>query len=154
MPFGVGNGEDAGIVYDAQGIDTDIYLSGADPESGTAEGFLRAPSGGDGGFLGTFIVGVENSGVAGDSGDGGDGINPGDAGVAGVIFGTTISTDGTNGSNGQTDGTGSGFGFDGVNNEATGGTKGDGIIKNGATVRVFGDTPTNFINGGGDTPDI
>lgn len=152
--FGVGNGEDAGIVYDAQGIDTDIYLSGADPESGTASGFLRAPSGGGGGFLGTFTVGVENSATAGDSGDGGDGINPGDAGVAGVILGTTASTDGTTGSNGKDDGSGSGFGVDGANNEATGGTKGSGIIKNGAIVRVFGSTAANFINGGGDTPDL
>ena len=38
-------------------------------------------------------------------------------------------------------------------NGYTGGLAGKGIVKGGAVVRVFGDTPTNFINGGGDTPD-
>ncbi|MCJ8293387.1 MAG: hypothetical protein MJK15_03190 [Colwellia sp.] len=151
---GLSNGENAGIVYDAQGIDTEIYLSGADPESGTAEGFLRAPSGGSGGFVGFFVQGIESSGIGGDGGDGGDGINPGVGGFGGVIVGTALATPGDAGSNGQTDGTGTGFGVDGVDNDALKGIKGDGIIKNGANVKVFGSTPLNFINGGGDTPDV
>ena len=153
LTLSAGNGEDAGIVYDAQGIDTDIYLSGADPESGTASGFLRAPSGGSGGYNGTFTQGVETSGVAGNGGDGGDGINVGIGGSKGIIIGTELSTDGADGLSGQTDGTGTGFGVDGADNATTKGLKGSGIIKNGATVKVFGDTPLNFINGGGDTPD-
>lgn len=148
-----GNGVTGGIVYDAQGIDTDIYLSGPDPESGTADGKLRAPSGGSGGFDATFTQFVEASGLTGDGGDGGDGYDFGDGGVAGTLTGTNLSSEGSNGTNGKIDGTGTGFGVDGVDNDATKGLKGKGLVKGGATVRVFGDTPSNFINGSGDTPD-
>ena len=146
------NGFDAGIVYDAQGVDTDIYLSGADPQSGTALGTLRAPSGGDGGFD-AYITAPPY--VTGNGGGGGDGYDSGDGGDPGDPTGELINTEiGAIGDSGQTDGTDSGWGVDGVANDAvSGGLKGKGIVKNSAIVKVFGDTPSNFINGGGDTPD-
>ncbi|HHZ70963.1 MAG TPA: hypothetical protein EYN54_11950, partial [Methylococcaceae bacterium] len=63
------DGTDGGIVYDAQGVDTDIYFSGATTSVTypVADGYIRAPSGGDGGF--THII----NGDLGDGGDGGDG---------------------------------------------------------------------------------
>jgi len=129
------DGTDGGIVYDAQGVDTDIYFSGATTSVTypVADGYIRAPSGGDGGF--THII----NGDLGDGGDGGDGRS---AGIGGV---------GENaGSNGEIDGTGSGWGNAGDNNDATGGLAGSGVKDNGATVVFFGDTPTRYINGNGD----
>ena len=147
------SGGDAGIVYDAQGVDTDIYLSGADPLSGTADGALRAPSGGDGGF--DAIISPTGLSFTGNGGRGGDGFDVGAGGLAGVMSGDTSNLEiGSNGPSGKTDGTGSGWASDGANNDASGGLKGKGIVKNGAIVKLFGDTPSNFINGGGDTPDV
>lgn len=138
-------GVDGGLVYDAQGIETDIYLAGTDPQGGTANGFLRAPSGGAGGFYASLSV-------SGNGGNGGDGRNAGQGGLAGGASGSGKTT-GVVGANGQIDGSGSGFGVVGVNNDRTGGLAGKGIVKgSGGIVRLFGDTAINFINGGGDTP--
>ena len=57
---------------------------------------------------------------------------------------------GVTGSNGEIDGTGSGWGVNGANNGAVGGAAGSGIIDSGATVILYGDTPTRYINGNGD----
>lgn len=136
-----GAGQDSGIVYDAQGIDTDIHLSGADPESGTALGTLKAPGGSDSGF---DAPDFDN---AGDGGDGGKGIDSGLGGPKGIADGT-----GTDGVDGIADVVA--LGVNGTSNDGNlAGLAGKGIIKNGAVVRVFGDTPANFINGNGDTPD-
>ena len=145
------NGGSGGIVYDAQGVNTDIYFSGATPSTAypTANGYIRAPSGGDGGFNKT---GTAPNYVSGDGGDGGDGRNSGFGGLAGVADqGSVVS--GVTGSNGQIDGTGSGWGFAGANNGAVGGAAGSGIIDSGATtVNLFadGDLATRYINGNGD----
>lgn len=165
------DGANGGICYDAGGIDTDIYLSGTDPEGGTASGFLRAPGGGAGG-----AGGGANYGPGGGGGGGGAGINVGFGGAGGLSgFFAAPNGDGEAGANGDILGNG-GAGGDGADTNSGGdggdfgqaGTSGDpydiyigglggaagkGIVKSGAVVNVYGDTPTNFINGGGDTPD-
>ena len=135
-------GEFAGTCYDAQGIDTDIHIGGLDPEGGTASGFLRAPGGGGSGFD------APSSGQAGDGGDGGKGLDPGLGGDGGDGGGTADGGD--DGSSNVT-----AFGEDGATNGSfPGGAKGNGIVKNGAVVRIFGETVgVDFINGGGDSPD-
>ena len=141
------NGTSGGIVYDAQGIDTDIYFSGATPSTTypTADGYIRAPSGGAGGLDATGTAPNYTSGNGGNGGDGraaGFGGSAGDGSV-GIAIGVT-------GSNGEIDGTGSGWGVNGANNGAVGGAAGSGIIDSGATVILYGDTPTRYINGNGD----
>ena len=141
-------GGDGGIVYDAQGIDTDIYFSGATPSTAypTAEGYIRAPSGGDGGFNHTTSGSLF---ISGNGGNAGDGRQPGVGGEFGPAFGNEASQ-GSTGTNGQIDGTGSGWGNVGASNDATGGLAGSGIIDNGATVTLFGATSARYINGNGD----
>jgi len=55
-------------------------------------------------------------------------------------------------------GDGGGWGEAGIDGDLpggfAGGAAGKGIVKGGAVVRVMGATPTNFINGNGDTPDL
>ena len=65
----------------------------------------------------------------------------------GGVGGSDAGTGGTNGANGNSV---SGFGLDGADNDALGGGKGAGIRDNGATVNLFGATPTRYINGSGD----
>jgi len=140
------NGVAGGIVYDAQNVDTDIYFSGVTPSVAypTADGYIRAPSGGDGGFNHTQPALY----VSGNGGDAGDGRQAGTGGPSGLAFGDAVN--GQTGVNGQIDGTGSGWGNVGANNAAIGGAAGSGVIDNGATVTFFGDTPTRYINGAGD----
>lgn len=148
VEFGTtGDGESGGIVYDAEGVDTDIYFSGATPSASypTADGYIRAPSGGDGGFNAKQISGVYYSG---DGGDGGDGRTPGNGGSAGASVGDAL--DGNNGSSGTDDGFTGSFGQDGQANDANGGSKGSGVVDSGATVVLFGDNATRYINGNGD----
>jgi len=165
----VQNGDDGGTVYDAQGIDTDIHLGGPDPEGGTAIGFLRAPGGGGGSGRNDLTGGPEPQAIPPGGGGGGAGL---DAGFGGISFGS--ATDGANGNGvtglggpggiGETTagdgGDGGDWGDPGTNGQSspvgsggTGGAAGKGIVKGGAVVKLFGDTPTNFINGIGDTPD-
>ena len=141
------NGTSGGIVYDAQGINTDIYFSGATPSTTypTADGYIRAPSGGAGGLDAT---GTAPNYTSGNGGNGGDGRAAGFGGSAGGAS-VGIAT-GVTGSNGEIDGTGSGWGVNGANNGAVGGAAGSGIIDSGATVILYGDTPTRYINGNGD----
>ena len=138
------NGYPGGIVYDAQGVDTDIYFSGVTPSAvyPLADGFIRAPSGGDGG---SNINGFDS----GDGGNAGDGRFPGTGGAFGDFTGAG-ALPGDTGSNGEIDGTDSGWGNPGSNNGAFGGLAGSGVIDNGATVVFFGDTPARYINGNGD----
>jgi hypothetical protein len=150
--FGIGNGQNGGTVYDAQGINTDIYFSGATPSTSypIADGYIRAPSGGAGGFDYTGT----GPWVSGDGGRGGDGRLPGSGGDAGTATGANTSQ-GVTGVNGEVDGTGSGWGNAGANNDATGGAAGSGIIDSGATtVNLFadGDLATRYINGNGSHP--
>ena len=142
------SGTNGGVVYDAQGIDTDIYFSGSTPSAAypTADGYIRAPSGGDGGLNHT---GTPPNYVSGNGGRGGDGRSPGIGGDAGFGVGGSIVS-GQAGTNGEINGTGSGWGNAGANNGATGGLAGSGIIDNGATVTLFGATSARYINGNGD----
>ena len=139
------NGTDGGVVYDAEGIDTDIYFSGATSSATypTADGYIRSPQGGAGGIDGTF------PNIGGDGGDGGDGRTIGIGGFGGVVLenppaGGTIGSIGANGSESGPD-----WGLAGANNNATGGAAGAGVIDSTATVVFFGDTPTRYINGNG-----
>ena len=146
------DGLPGGIVYDAQGIDTDIYFSGATPSAAypVADGYIRAPSGGDGGFNHTTSGPLF---ISGRGGDGNDGRSAGVGGIYGDAGG--ITEEGATGSNGEIDGSGSGWGNVGANNDATGGAAGSGILKSGATtVTLFssGDLATRYTNGNGDFP--
>ena len=148
------NGVDAGIVYDANGVDTDIYFSGATPSVAfpVADGYIRAPSGGAGGFNHT---GTAPNYTSGNGGNGGDGRAGGTGGNAGIASGGSIVA-GVAGSNGEIDGTGTGWGLAGANNNAVGGAAGSGVIDGlnslglPPTVTFFGDTPARYINGNGD----
>ena len=147
-PLGLpGNGLSGGLVYDAQGVDTDIYFSGATPSITypVADGYIRAPSGGAGGF---FIAGLPGEpGIGGNGGDGRSAGLGGDGGKFGTVPVLALS-----GANGEIDGSGSGWGNTGANNDAAGGLAGSGVIDNGATVNFFGDTPARYINGNGSHP--
>lgn len=139
------NGKDAGVVFDCQGVDVDFYFSGATPSANysTADGYIRAPSGGSGGFntitSGDFISGA--------GGDGGSGRNIGLGGETGLLGGRGISLIGIPGADGSST---SGWGVAGDNNDATGGAAGSGIVDGGGTVTFYGDTADRYINGNGD----
>ena len=141
------DGFDGGIVYDAMGIDTDIYFSGTTPSTihPTADGFIRAPSGGDSGHLITIFGDITFSG---DGGDGGDGINVG----LGAIAGFAILDDTEEGNVGADGHSPPVLGINGASTGASGGLAGKGVIDSGATVVFFGDTPARYINGNGDHP--
>lgn len=142
------NGLNGGIVYNADGVDTDIYFSGATPSVAfpVADGYIRAPSGGNGGFNHTISGPLF---ISGNGGTGGDGRSAGVGGDAGDNIGVNTEA-GITGSNGEINGTGSGFGVGGANNNAVGGMAGSGIIDSGATVNLFGATALRYINGNGD----
>jgi len=147
------DGLDGGIVIDCEGVDTDIYFSGATPSVAypSADGFVRAPSGGDGGFDSTFIQGDRNSGVSANGGNGGDGRVSGTGGDFGQVSnGTGEEPDGLYGTQGTEDGFTGSFGQDGANNDASGGLAGSGIISGGATVNLIGSNSTRYIKGNGD----
>jgi len=153
--------EYGGLCYDAQGVTTDIYFSGAAPDAHTADGYLRAPGGG-GGYGGYWeSIPPKAKPLHGGAGGGGCGINVG----VGFADGDTIGNGGAGGT-GKTSGSftsgdggaGGDWGQAGqsgdpgtAGNQDPGGAAGRGIIKNGATVTIYGDTPTRFINGTGDT---
>lgn len=137
-----GSGSAGGIVYDAQGVDTDIYLSGTF-SGNVADGTLRAPGGGGGGEDAV-------SDVAGDGGGGGAGSNAGAGGSAGQANNDSpppTGTDGTPGSAGDTSGNGGaaggagagaggGWGEAGVTGDSAGGTAGKGVEDGGATINI------------------
>ena len=152
------NGSAGGIVYDAMGIKTDIYLSG--PTTSTnypdANGFIRAPSGGDGGFYRKYFSPSPGSvGVfGGDGGNGGNGRSFGLGGTPGISVGNVVDEDyGINGINGVSSGGSlSDWGVDGADNDYTGGAKGKGVVDSGGVVTLHGNTSLNYVNGGGDHP--
>lgn len=165
--------EDGGIVYDANGIDTDIYLSGStgNPTYPTADGYLRAPGGGGGS---NFYRRVSAPLITlGGSGGGGQGRNGGGAWIlpTGMIGddgengtptsagqGGDASNNGTpwlEGGNGGTWGNAGTSATDhttdpGIRREALPGSGGKGVVTGGATVNVYGQSG-RFINGNGDT---
>ncbi len=165
-------GEDGGVVFDAQGVDCDFYFSGATPSAAfpTADGYIRAPGGGGAGAISPFI-GTDNSiNYGGNSGGGGAGRNPatgGDAGDAESNVGNRTAIDGIDGFNGDIIGNG-GLGGDQPATVEDGGNGGDwgmagedkgtkfgglagsGIIDNGGTVTLFGEDALRYINGNGD----
>lgn len=160
-PF-AGDGGDGGICFNADGVDTEIYLEGAtgNPAYPTADGYIRAPGGGGGGSGGSSI------GTPGNGGGSGAGNTPavGGAGGSATDFFTTVY--GEPGQDGDTNGNG-GTGAGGINGgnwgqngvgaggigPGQGGLAGSGLIKSGATVTIQYTDTARFINGSGDTPD-
>jgi len=145
-----GNGADGGIVFDAEGVDCDIYLSGATPSSSypVADGKILAPSGGAGGFDATITT--DNESQAGNGGAGGNGRTPGNGGFGGGAFDAPFGEGGIVGSFGSDTGPVNTFGLQGANNNAVGGTAGSGVIDSGGAVALFGATVSNYVNGNGD----
>lgn len=163
------SGGTGGIVYDAEGIDTDIYLVG-NVDGINADGFIKSPGGGGNG--GIAHCGDSNNSVAPNvagAGGGGAGIEGGSGGakafdwngqVPDSTLGEAGGEDGTGGQGGERypsssaaqDGYSGGTWGQDVTN---GGQAGKGLVKNGATVNVYtgGESSTRFINGHGDTPD-
>ena len=156
------SGGPGGTCFNADGIETQIFLEGAtgNPTYPTADGYLRAPGGGGGGSGGDF------EGDVSDGGGSGAGNVPAVGGAAGkVINGGTITYgnpggDGDTLGNGGTSiegGDGGGWGENGQNGTGigpgSGGLAGKGLIKAGATVTIQYTDPNRFINGSGDTPD-
>lgn len=148
-------GQDGGVVYDAEGVTTDIYFSGATPSANypTANGYIRAPGGGGGAEVASQTQG-------GDAGSGGAGRTFGVGGNAGFLTGSTGDTSGLDGNNGNESGVGGaaagngGFGGDwgqaGGSSSSAGGAAGKGVVDSGATVTFFGSSASRYINGGGD----
>ena len=156
-------GGDGGVCFNADGVDTEIFLEGAtgNPTYPTADGYIRAPGGGGGGSGGNF------QGDAGDGGGSGAGNTPAVGGAAGssrdqsnsVTYGE-IGQDGDTSGNGGSavdGGDGGDWGADGLSGGgiggASGGLAGSGLIKSGATVTIQYTDTARFINGSGDTPD-
>jgi hypothetical protein len=148
-------GENGGTVYDAQGVDTDIYFSGSTPSAAypAANGYIIAPSGGDGGFKNTIpdLTSDSLDGViAADGADGGDGSSPGVGGANGQVISQQGGKFGSNGKTGTSDRLSGSFGQNGKDNDSQGGIAGKGVIDNGATVQFFGSNSIRYINGTGD----
>lgn len=163
---GVGfQGAAGGIVYFANGVDTDIHLGGS-ILGHTALGTLRAPGGGGGGEDGQ---GTGTTPIGGDGGGGGAGDQVGNGGSGGESIegtGSSPGADGVDGAQGDTAGNGGAaggagagaggdWGVDGAAGDAAGGAAGKGILKGGAVINILTDGNTGrFTNGGGDIPDI
>lgn len=156
-----GDGNDGGVSYDAQGVDTVIYLGGL-ILGHTALGTQKAPGGGGGGEDGQ---GTGSTPVGGDGGGGGAGIVPGAGGAAGIGSGSPSAVNGTPGlpgtasTGGAPGGAGAGFGGfpgnTGVAGDGSGGAAGKGLVKGGATVDIHTNGNTGrFIQGSGDAPDV
>jgi hypothetical protein len=144
------DGGGGGVVFNADGVTTNIYFSGATPSANypTANGYLHAPSGGDGGF--DYTNPAFEAFIGGDGGRGGNGRNVGIGGTGGSSTGGG-SAPGDNGANGvSTGGSLTAWGADGADNDATGGLAGSGIKDDGATVTLFGSLTTRYVNGNGD----
>jgi hypothetical protein len=147
-------GTAGGIVYDANGVNTDVYFSGATTSTAypTADGFIRAPGGGGGGYTDNEPVDPINNGGGGGAGRvAGLGANSG--GLNGTITGTG-GLGGTDGPVAEHGGDGGAWGIAGADGAAgsgqLGGLAGSGIKDSGATVVLFGSTALRYINGNGD----
>ena len=160
-----GNGNNGGTVYNAQGVDTDIYFSGATPSVAypVADGYIRAPGAGgkgtDSAESGTTIT----PGFAGNSGGGGAGRPGGTAGDRGKAdylaefepdtFGGQALNGDIIGNGGTTNDIPQGFAAEAGGDwgaDTGSALAGSGVINSGATVVFFGDTPLRYINGNGD----
>lgn len=150
--YGGSVGGKGGTVLDCEGVDVDVYFSGTTPSAvyPVANGYIRAPSGGAGGFNATVVSSSEA--YAGNGGDGGDGRNAGDGGDGGFVKKGAFKSYGDAGAVGVVDGTGTGWGVAGASNHFVGGAAGKGIVDSGATVVLYadGDLAARYINGGGD----
>ena len=159
------NGVGGGTVYDAQGVDTDIYFSGATPSTvyTVADGYIRAPGGGGGGGEDYEVL---DQYFNGGGGGGGAGRLPGVGGMSTGVLTTDIDSengfsgdiDGNGGAggvglSGSTDGgAGGDWGQPGIASNGTAGLAGSGVRDGGATVTFFGSTALRYINGNGDHP--
>ena len=171
-------GLNGGTVFTGStGVIVNIYFSGSTPSTTypIADGYIRAPGGGGAGGASYLVSNATYSGGGGGGGagrsvgiggtasidenvgqyNGTDGANGGVDGIGGIggvgtTSGLVDSSDGSDGGN---------WGIDAIDSLPSstsvgkaGGLAGSGIIDNGATITLFGDTPTRYINGGGDHP--
>lgn len=162
-------GQNGGIIYDAEGTDTEIYLAGT-VDGIQADGYMKAPGGGARGGVANCHTTGRHPPNFGGGGGGGAGIEGGKGG--GTRFGSGNPPDTVKGEDGQEDGTagaggkpwpdnsgandgyaGGSWGEDGVGPDA--GSAGKGLVKNGAVVNIYtgGQQAARFINGNGETPD-
>lgn len=168
---GPSNGTSGGIVYDANGVDTDIYFSGATPSAAfpTADGYIRAPGGGGGGGVSLSVNTADSIGYAGNGAGGGAGRSAGLGGLGGIASGKPPANaiDGVSGQSGDIigagglagtsanapdGGAGGAWGDAGTAGALGGGTgapAGSGVIDSGATVVFFGADAARYINGNG-----
>ena len=136
-----GNGLSGSTVYDAQGIDTTITFT---------DGSIIAPNGGDGGQLGSTTPNADGEYTTGSGGNGGNGLKIGLGGAAGEnVLNRSRVILGSSGSSGSTTGASGSAGASAVGG-GTGGAAGSGVVDNGATVILVGNTALNYINGNGD----
>ncbi len=162
------DGVAGGVVYDAQNVNTDIYLSGETPSTTYpyANGYLLAPNGGNGGNAAQqeFTTGTPHEFWPNHGGDGGNGREVGIGGATGA--GSNPILDGQPPSeHGSIEDDGTGWGVAGVAGVSTSsnvgtanggaaGAAGKGIVTGSATVRIFGSSAARFVNGNGDAVTI
>ena len=156
-----------GVVYDAKGIDTDIYFSGATPSVAfpVADGYIRAPGGGGGGGASLSVGTNDATGYGGHGAGGGAGRVFGSGGAGGLVTEGITNIDGITGQDGDivgagglgassafapTAGNGGAWGAAGTAASGAGGAAGSGVIDSGATVVFFGSSGVRYINGNGD----
>lgn len=158
-----GDGENGGTVYDAEGVDTDIYFSGTTPSTSypTADGYILAPggggggggwsnntgadfeSGGGGGGAGV-VVGVGYKSLVGNFSSGFDGDSLGNGGDGGSFDSAQFKA-----GDGGDWGLAGGDGDDADTIGGLGGQAGSGVVDSGAAVSLFGATASRYINGNG-----
>ena len=158
-------GGSGGVVYDAMGVTTDIYFSGATPSAAypVADGYIRAPGAGGFGTDSPSVGNTSGTGYGGNSGGGGAGRSAGTAGLFGSSTSSVAASPGVNGGQALD---GDIIGNGGTTNDiaqspvaenggdwgqsTTFNSAGKGVVDSGATVTFFGETPTRYINGTGD----
>ena len=136
------DGKNGGVSLDADGVTMNIYLSGSTgvAKYPTADGYIKAPSGGAGGFVASTF-----DETSGNGGKGGNGRISGAGGLAGDAINAEQGNNGQDGSSAST----ATYGENGANNDAIGGTMGKGIVDSGGTVTLQ-TTADRYVNGGGD----
>ena len=151
------DGTAGGVVFDAEGVDCDIYFSGATPSTNypEANGFIRAPGGGGGSEDALIPTRTGNSGgggagrIGGAAGSVDEIINELPLGTQGQP-GNDSGQGGLSGLGNSAIGKGGNWGQAGANASSLGGAAGKGVIDSGATVVLFGEDSTRYINGNGD----
>lgn len=157
------SGFDGGVAVDCDGVEVNIYLSGATGNATypNADGYIFAPGGGGAGGPADPLSG-DPLYYTGSGGGGGAGSTFGLGGSAGAVPDDVRFESGATGNNGTStgnggaglDGSGAGGGY-GQNGSANavgvaGGLAGKGVVDSGGVVTLYGATALRYINGNGD----